>query len=242
MGDKRMTNLFPKVFVDFDGTITKQDIGNAFFRRFGNEAESIRAVGQWKNDGLSGKDLMKREAEFVSVTREIALDYVKGFDIDDSFKPFVDFCRENKIEVTILSDGLDFYINEVLSRNDLATIPFYSNVAHFESGKIDIEFPYESSCPKCANCKGHQILTQTGIDDLVVYIGNGFSDRCAVDYADMIFAKDELLKYCEDNNITYFPFNTFKEVLHKFRKIFDSKKFRKRHQAELKRREAYRSE
>ncbi len=242
MGRKHMTNLFPKVFVDFDGTITKRDVGNAFFRRFGNEAESIKAVARWKNDGLSGKELMKKEAEFVSVTRDIALEFVREFDIDDTFKAFADFCSENRIEMTILSDGLDFYIEEVLARNGLSEIPFYSNIARFDTGKLDIEFPYESSCPKCANCKGHQILMRTGIDDLIVYIGNGFSDRCAVDYADMVFAKDELLKYCEENNITYYPFSTFEEVLSKFRRIFESGRFRKRHRAELKRREAYLSE
>lgn len=237
-----MTNLIPKVFVDFDGTITKRDVGNAFFRRFGNESESIRAVAQWKNDELSGKDLMKKEAEFVRVTRDAAAEFVEQFDIDSTFKPFADFCRENKIELTILSDGLDFYITKVLAKNGLSELPFYSNIARFDTDRIDIEFPYESSCPKCANCKGHQILMRTGTDDLIVYIGNGFSDRCAVDYADMVFAKDELLKYCEDNNITFYPFNTFEDVLNKFSKVFESKKFRKRHQAELKRREAYLSE
>ncbi|MCL5268830.1 MAG: MtnX-like HAD-IB family phosphatase [Bacteroidetes bacterium] len=237
-----MTSLFPKVFVDFDGTITTHDVGNEFFRRFGSEAESIKAVAKWKSDGMSGRDLILKEAEFVKTTQSEAVEFAKSFDIDGSFRTFVEFCRQNSIELTILSDGLDFYIREILAANRLSEIPFYSNVARFDTDTIKIDFPYESNCPKCANCKGQQILTRTGIDDLIVYIGNGFSDRCAVDYADIIFAKDELLRYCEANNITYFPFESFADVLSKFRKIFESKRFRKRHRAELKRREAYLSE
>ncbi|MCL4538823.1 MAG: MtnX-like HAD-IB family phosphatase [Bacteroidetes bacterium] len=237
-----MSSLFPKVFVDFDGTITTHDVGNEFFRKFGNEAESLKAVAEWKSDGLSGRDLILREAGFVKTTQNEALEFAKSFTIDSFFSAFVDYCRQNEVELTILSDGLDFYISEILSANHLSEIPFYSNIARFDTDTIKIEFPYESTCPKCANCKGHQILTRTGIDDLIVYVGNGFSDRCAVDYADIIFAKDDLLKYCEANNITFFPFEDFSEVLSKFRKTFESKKFRKRHRAELKRREAYLSE
>ncbi len=237
-----MTSLFPKVFVDFDGTITTSDVGNAFFRHFGNEAESLQAVAKWKSDELSGKDLMLKEAEFVTTLKKDAVEFVSKFEIDESFVLFADFCRENGIELTVLSDGLDFYIREILNAHDLSNIPFYSNIARFDTGKIRLEFPYESSCTKCANCKGHQILTRSGIDDLIVYVGNGFSDRCAVDYSDIIFAKDDLLKYCEANNITYFPFGDFSDVLAKFGKIFAAKRFRKRHRAELKRREAYLSE
>jgi len=237
-----VTHLFPKVFVDFDGTITKRDVGNAFFRKFGNEAESLKLVGKWKSGELSGSDLLLKEAEYVSVSEEDALKFVENFEVDSSFKYFLNFCNENGIELTVLSDGLDFYIKKILAANGISGVSFYSNGARFHSLHIEIELPYESDCTKCANCKGHQILMNNGSDDAIVYIGNGFSDRCAVQYADVVFAKDELLRYCEENNITYFPFVTFDDVLKKFRKVFEAGNFRKRHRAELKRKEAYLTE
>ncbi len=237
-----MTGLIPKVFVDFDGTITKVDVGNSFFRKFGNEAESLKAVARWKSGELSGSGLLLEEAEFVDVSEKKARDFCRSCEMDESFKRFYSFCFEKGIEVTILSDGLDFYITEILEANGLSGIPFYSNRASFDSRKISIELPYESDCTKCANCKGHQILMRTGPEDVVVYVGNGLSDRCAVQYADMVFAKDDLLKYCEENNITYYPFASFDDVLAKFSKVAASGNFRKRHRAELKRREAYLAE
>lgn len=237
-----MTTLQPKIFVDFDGTITKHDVGNLFFREFGNEGESLKFVAKWKSGELSGRDLTLKEAEFVRVSEIEAVKYVEGFEIDPAFKDFVSFCGSNSIEITVLSDGLDFYIKRIFDVNGISGVPFYSNIAHFESHGVRIEFPYLSDCTKCGNCKGYRILTMTGIDDLIVYVGNGFSDRCAVQYADMIFAKDELLKHCEENNITYFPFENFNDVIQKLSKILGVGRFRKRHQAELRRREAFLSE
>ena len=69
-----MTGLTPRAFVDFDGTITRVDVGNSFFRRFGNEEESLKKVEKWKNDELSGSDLLLQEAEYVRVTKEEALE------------------------------------------------------------------------------------------------------------------------------------------------------------------------
>lgn len=237
-----MTGLTPKVFVDFDGTITKLDVGNSFFRKFGNEQESLKAVDRWKSGDLSGGDLLLEEAQYVDVTEREALDFARTCEIDGSFKDFLSFCREKNVDITVLSDGLDFYIAEIMKTNGISSLPFYSNRATFNSHTIKVELPYRSDCTKCANCKGYQILTKTGPDDVIIYVGNGFSDRCGVQYADIVFAKDDLLKYCEENNITYYPFNSFDDVLAKFRKIFATGNFRKRHRAELKRREAYLAE
>jgi len=72
-----------------------------------------------------------------------------------------------------------------------------------------------------------------------VFIGNGNSDKNAAEFCDFIFAKNELLKFCEKERITYFPFNNFTDVIQKLTKLKNRKRLKKRHQAELKRRQAY---
>ena len=57
-----MTGLTPRVFVDFDGTITKVDVGDMFFRKFGNEEDSLKAVEKWK-DGNSENGIRKNAQE-----------------------------------------------------------------------------------------------------------------------------------------------------------------------------------
>ena len=65
------------------------------------------------------------------------------------------------------------------------------------------------------------------------------SDNDAIQYVDFIFAKNDLLKYCEVNRITYFPFNNFDDVISRLDELSAKKRLKKRHQAELKRREAF---
>ena len=53
----------------------------------------------------------------------------------------------------------------------------------------------------CANCKRNHLLTKSGDESVIVYIGNGSSDQCPSRYADIVFAK-LLLTLREAENIT----------------------------------------
>jgi 2-hydroxy-3-keto-5-methylthiopentenyl-1-phosphate phosphatase len=76
-----------------------------------------------------------------------------------------------------------------------------------------------------------------------VYIGEGYSDRCPAKYADVIFAKDELLKYCQQEHIPSYQYKTFHDIKKQMNKFVlkpnSRHRFRKRRQAELARREAF---
>lgn len=86
------------------------------------------------------------------------------------------------------------------------------------------------------------MLTRSNDDQVIVYIGDGISDRCPVQYADIVFAKDSLVSYCETHNITFHRFNDFSDVLKKFRELVETKKPRKRRTAELARKDIFMGE
>ncbi len=107
-------------------------------------------------------------------------------------------------------------------------------------GQLIPSFPYyNSDCRSSANCKRNHILENSGEDDYTVFIGDGNSDFDAIQYVDFIFAKDSLLRFCEMNRITFFPFRNFDDVIVKLDELTSRKRLKKRHQAELKRREAF---
>ena len=102
-------------------------------------------------------------------------------------------------------------------------------------------FPYtDEECRKCANCKRNHILANSSDTDFTVYIGDGYSDTCPAQYCDFVFAKNSLLKYCEVNRITYFPFTNFRDVQKRLNELVNKKRLKKKHQAELKRKQVYR--
>ena len=151
------------------------------------------------------------------------------------------YCAGESIPIHIVSDGFDLYIRHVLEREQLSHLPFYSNELIIEAGgTLSPHFPYtDEECRMCANCKRNHLLTKSGDDSVIVYIGNGYSDQCPSNYADVVFAKGALLTYCERENITYHRFESFDDVLAKFKTIVELGRPRKRRTAELARKDIF---
>ena len=46
----------------------------------------------------------------------------------------------------------------------------------------------------------------------VVYVGDGYSDRCVALAADHVFARDGLVDYLEEKGVAYEPFEDFVQL------------------------------
>jgi 2,3-diketo-5-methylthio-1-phosphopentane phosphatase len=233
-----------RVFCDFDGTVCSQDVGEQFFLKFAGE-KAEQNIQRLLGDEITMQEWLTELCEAItSIHQKEFLDFVDQFVIDPHFSEFSRFCKEQKILLTILSDGLDAYIERVLSNAGLNQIPFFANHTEFlnVSGrdKLVATFPYtDAECNLCGNCKRNHILNTSADDDVIVYIGDGFSDRCPVRYADIVFAKRQLIKHCQDQNITYFEFNNFGDVQIKMEEIVQRKRIRHRQEAARARREVF---
>jgi 2-hydroxy-3-keto-5-methylthiopentenyl-1-phosphate phosphatase len=47
---------------------------------------------------------------------------------------------------------------------------------------------------------------------IVIYVGDGLSDKCAASEADVVFAKRDLAAYCDENGVPYTKFEHLDEV------------------------------
>jgi 2,3-diketo-5-methylthio-1-phosphopentane phosphatase len=240
-----------KIFIDFDGTISKNDVGNAFFREFGGEI-CTSSIAEYRSERISAKELFRREVASIGLLDvQKAREFLQRQQIDESFRRLVEFCRAKGIELRIVSDGLDYYIGAILSRFGLDAVSFFANrfelINHenpdFVGTTPCISFPYDDAeCTRCACCKRNIMLTKSGEEDLIVYVGEGYSDRCPVQYADVVFAKDDLQKFCQQKNISYFLYRSFDDVVERLQVLHAKKRIRLRREAEMKRREAFMSE
>jgi len=231
-----------KIFVDFDGTITKRDIGENIFLHFGNQPASSIITQNIKDGVITGKEGWKQLFhEAPDLTLEQVHEYIQSFEIDESFKDFVAYCRENGTPFFVLSDGFENYIEYIFEKEGLGDIRFFANkLVPSATGTIQPVFPYtDEECTDCANCKRNHILEESGDDEITVYIGNGSSDTCPAQYCDIVFAKDDLLKFCEKERISFFPYSSFKDVLSLLQLTLSKKRIKKRHQAVLKRNDVY---
>jgi 2-hydroxy-3-keto-5-methylthiopentenyl-1-phosphate phosphatase len=236
-----------RAFVDFDGTISRHDVGNALFLRLGGE-QCENLVRAYREERISAVECFRAEAAAMgAVKREDLWGFIDGQQIDPDFPRFVRFCREQDIVLTVVSDGLDLYIRRILAAHDLHDLTVVANQASLvEEGntvRMVLEFPWTNAeCPRCACCKRNAMLAATGDDELIVYVGEGYSDRCPVRYADIIFARGELQKFCQQENISYHLYSTFGDVGARLEKLTQRRRLHKRTAAEHLRREAFTAE
>lgn len=208
-----------RIYVDFDGTITLGDVGDALFERFGGE-RAARAVERYRREELSAVACYEEECSACGDVPEGELaSFLASREIDPTFAPFAEWCAGRSYGLTILSDGMDLYIRAILERHGLAHVPFRANVLEAapseRAGCVTFRpsFPNtDEVCDRCASCKRNHMLTESADDDVIVYAGEGYSDRCPVRYADVVFAKDELLRHCEAESVAFHPYASFDDV------------------------------
>jgi 2,3-diketo-5-methylthio-1-phosphopentane phosphatase len=233
-----------KVFCDFDGTVSVEDIGNKIFQQFGGE-EAHQAVADYTADKIGGMECLIRECSSVNnLTQRLLEEFIHQFQLDPGFSSFTEFCKDRDIPIVIVSDGMDIYVEPVLKRFGYGELRFFANEVKFIQtdglNHIVPLFPFaDDECRLCGNCKRNHMLTLAGDDDIIVYVGNGLSDRCPVGYADIVFAKSSLLRYCSKEGIDHFEFHNFRDVQNKMAEILKLKRIKKNRRAEFARRETF---
>lgn len=133
--------------------------------------------------------------------------------VDPAFPALVRGLQRAGAEVRIASDGFGFYISRMLAAADLPDLPVDSNHLELHEDGIVLEFPHESAgCGHCGMCKALPVRRAKARGHRAVYVGDGYSDRCAVTEADVVFAKDSLAAHCEANGIAYHAFACLADV------------------------------
>lgn len=197
--------------LDFDGTITLQDVGDKIIENFAvGDYESV--VKKWINREITTEQCAKIEWGMIDGPSDEMLDFIDSRKIDPYLNDFVSFCNKNGYSIYINSDGYDFYIKRILKKNDLNLKGYYNHVGWNDGWVFD--FPYsDEKCGLCGNCKANVVKNFKSKNYEVIYIGDGYSDRCASGFADIVYAKEHLLDYCKKNNIPHKAFNNFSDIL-----------------------------
>lgn len=241
-----------KIFCDFDGTVTKNDVWVSAMGKFIKDKKKFEVVcEEFISNVISARECNLRELDLIEdFSYETLNKYLDEEELDDYFRDFLEYCRKNNYEITLLSEGLDYYITYILKRDNL-DLKFFSNKLIVkkiinENGncktKLTCEFPFpDEHCTYCGMSKRNIIINNTNdLDNEVsVFIGDGISDFCASNYADIVFAKKRLASYCWKNNITYFDFKNFNDVMLKLESLKNKNKIKHKLTAKNLRKEVF---
>jgi HAD superfamily phosphoserine phosphatase-like hydrolase len=200
---------------DFDGTVSPSDIGAAFVKRFSDgDGSAQRAVlDRWFAGGVGHRELTEAQCAGVRGDEAAALEFTRGFRLDEHFAPFARECLARGDAVMIVSEGFDFYVRDALARAGLGELPFAANRLRFEDGGVRPEFPYfDGGCGRCGNCKAQHVRRYRALGFHTVMVGDGLSDRCGARAADTVLAHRGLLEWCRREALPAIPFETFADV------------------------------
>ena len=210
------TNRQLAVLVDFDGTITKRDIGDQVVMNFANpgwedallkyRAGELNVRELWSFEiGLLRKE---REAAAIAHSNDIA-------EIREGFSELVDYCQTHKIPIEIASSGMHFYVDAILQANGFGDLPRARPTVEYDERGFGVMVMPDGlrDCGMTAMCKCDRVwrLRRKGYG--VMFVGDGVSDECVVSQADIVLATGNLLEVCESKGIGHTPFETFFEVL-----------------------------
>lgn len=209
------------VFFDFDNTIATCDVFDSMLPHFSRNDLWIRLEEEWKNGKIGSKACLEGQIKGMTLNKRTLDDYLSGIKLDPYFKRLVQYLNTKKVEVVVLSDNFDYILRRVLRNYAIKNLKIYSNKLRFARNRLIPCFPFRSSkCQVCAHCKTKNLLANIKPESIIMYIGDGRSDICPAQYADLVFAKGDLLKYFQDRNLACFSYGGLKDVYDYFKRSF----------------------
>jgi 2-hydroxy-3-keto-5-methylthiopentenyl-1-phosphate phosphatase len=201
------------VFSDFDGTISVEDATDFILSRFADSEWEI-IEDEWKRGLIGSAECMQRQIALIHATRQELDQALDEISIDPGFKSFNDFCWEHGIPVTVISDGVDYFIKRILARHHLEYLPIIANELAITglNGHTSYRLSSPYSDPACASASGVCKCRAVASPDMRIYIGDGRSDFCVSDKPDLIFAKGKLAEYCTQKSIPFIAYCQFTDV------------------------------
>jgi 2-hydroxy-3-keto-5-methylthiopentenyl-1-phosphate phosphatase len=203
-----------QVFCDFDGTISVQDATDFILTRFADPKwEQIEE--EWRRGTIGSAQCMQRQVALIRASREQLNAALDEIEIDPSFPAFIRFCHAQKITVTVVSDGVDYFIDRIFARHRLPPLPVIANQLKISglNGQTHYHLISPFSEVTCASAAGVcKCRSVSGFDGTGVYVGDGRSDFCVANKPDLIFAKGKLAKFCERRDIAFIPYRQFADI------------------------------
>lgn len=205
-----------QVQTDFDGTVTEKDVMIGLNEHFSDESWND-IVGRWERREVTTREALLEMYSMIRATPEVVRDFVHTWvRIREGFPEFMQWCRKMGIEVVIVSEGLDFVIEETLAMIGVeATV--ITNRAVFGDPFMSVEFPETPPICEhddgdiCGTCKVAHVTRARAAGKYVIYIGDGTTDVRPAREADLVFARRALaerLPRFRDDMVRFEDFHT----------------------------------
>lgn len=203
-----------EVVCDFDGTISRPDTVDRILEALADP--TWRAIElEWERREIDSRECMARQIPLIRGGWDAVARFLDDHvSVEPSFAPFAAWCAERGIRLAIASEGLDRVIRHLLARADIAVDRTWaSRLVEGRHGALSLDFSHASGRTHCGRllCKC-EVFPRDSCGPLRVLIGDGRSDFCAAEHADVTFARASLLDHCRARGVRCVPFDSFDVV------------------------------
>ena len=198
---------------DFDGTVTYKDVSFLLLDAFAGY-EWRDYLDLYQDGKITVGEFSRKTFRMVKATREEMIEFIKNrVRIRRGFNQFAQFYKDKGFRFAIVSNGLDFYIDDILKKLGLEDIEHYGAETIFNPQGLEVK--YVSPDGDVLDSDFKLSYMQKFLDEgyRVVYIGDGNSDFVPAQKCHYIFATDSLLRRCRYGNIDCTFFNDFFDII-----------------------------
>ncbi|MGD9580586.1 MAG: MtnX-like HAD-IB family phosphatase [Vampirovibrionia bacterium] len=202
---------------DFDGTISKEDFFMSVVNNLLDESD-MQPWHDFYDKKISHFEALSRIYSKIRLSREDLDKFILEIPIEEKFLETVEYCTKHGIGIYILSAGADYYINLILKNlgiKDLVNV--YTNKSYYvqqEGLKIIDPKPTDPFYSYKYGIDKKSIIQFIKAQyDYCIFAGDGRFDFPPAMVADVIFAKDRLLKLCDELEVKTNKFESYSEIL-----------------------------
>lgn len=201
------------ILCDFDGTISVADTTDALLQRFARAGwETLEEA--WLRGEIGSRECMAGQVALLDASPEELDRHLDTLAIDPAFPAFVAAAAAQGVELEVVSDGLDRGIRRILARHGLDQLPVLANrlvAAGPRSWRL--EFPHGRAGCDAGHCKCRRAELAHGAGRRVLLVGDGASDFCAAEEADLVLAKGKLVAHCRTRSLPHVPIASLAEAV-----------------------------
>jgi len=203
-----------QLWIDFDGTITKKDTLNELIENYSIDNSWELIEQRWAAGHIGSRQCLEEEFALLRIPKDELHTAIERIEIDKGIIKLLKIAKSHSLTVAILSDGVDFFINQILKNNGITDVAIRSNSIEYTEPRLKLICP--NTNPKCrvgsAHCKCSSIAALGDSDKKSIYIGDGRSDLCAARHSEFVFAKETLASCLEKEGINFYEFNDLTEI------------------------------
>jgi len=199
--------------LDFDGTVTEVDLLDEVAGRFGDPAVYQDVEDRLLAGEITLRECIEREFEPVRTpVEEVVAWALAEVRVRPGFCELVDLAGGRGWTVLVLSSGFHELIEPILAREGVELEVQANRLAPDERG-WHVVWRDGRICPVCGEaCKRASLPPGA-----VIYIGDGYSDRCGALASARVFATRGLARYLDEQGRAYEPFDDFLDVVRALR-------------------------